>query len=278
MRKADPFLARTFNGFLRPGKVNILGFELAGDVEATGKDVTRFNPGDSVFASCGLGFGAYAEYKCLPEDGVIARKPENMTYIEAAAVPIGAGTALRFLRKANIQRGQRVLINGASGSVGTYAVQLARYFGAEVTGVCSTTNIDMVRSLGADAVIDYKNEDFTRSGQTYDVIFDTVGKITFSHAKRALKPNGIYLAGSSGPREIFQALWTSKFGSKRVIAETDDESSDNLLFLKGLIEAGKLKAVIDRCYPLEEIVEAHRYVESWRKKGNVVITVGGQTT
>ena len=278
LRKADPFLSRMFNGLLRPRKVNILGFELAGDVEAVGRNVTKFKPGDPVFASCGLSFGGYAEYKCLPEEGVIARKPKNMTYIEAAAVPIGAGTALRFLRQAQLQPGQRVLINGASGSVGTYAVQLARHFGADVTGVCSTTNVEMVKSLGADAVVDYQQEDFTRSGQTYDVIFDTVGKTTFSHARSALKPNGIYLAGSSGPRELFQAMWVSKFGIRKMIAETDGESSDNLLFLKALIEDGKLKAVIDRCYPLEEIVEAHRYVETWRKKGNVVITVGEKTT
>jgi len=271
------------NGFLKPKK-SILGFYLAGEVEAVGKDVKRFKKGDQVYGNTGLGLlGTYAEYICMPEDGALAIKPANITYAEAAALPNGALTALPFLRdKGNIQSGQKVLINGASGAVGTIAVQLAKYFGADVTGVCSTTNLEMVKSLGADKVIDYTKEDFTKNGQTYDIIFDTVGKSPFSSCKGSLTENGIYLTTVPSPAIMLQMLWTSMTGGKKVgIAATglrpSNEKTKELIFLNGLIEAGKIKAVIDRSYPLEQIAEAHKYVEAGHKKGNVVITISHNT-
>ena len=265
---------RIFIGLTKPKKgKNILGMECAGKVEAVGKDVTRFKTGDPVFALTGFSFGAYAEYKCVPSTSALALKPANMTYEEAVAVPVGGLNALHFLRKGNIQRGQKVLIYGSTGSIGTFAVQLARYFGAEVTAVCSTTNLDWVKSLGADKVIDYTKEDFSKNGETYDVIFETVGKSSFSRGIKSLKKNGFYLLANPGLSQTLRGLWTSITSSKKVVIALASYRAEDLIFLKELIEEGKIKSVIDRRYPLEQTVEAHRYVEKGHKKGNVVITL-----
>lgn len=276
--KEDPDMRDSpgFNGFLKP-RHSILGQELAGIIESIGKDVTRFKPGDQVFGFDM--FGAYAEYKCMPENGALALKPTNLSYEEAASIPNGALTALPFLRdKGNVQSGQRVLIYGASGSVGAAAVQLAKFYEADVTGVCSTANLEWVKSLGADQVIDYTQENFTQNGKTYDIIFDTVGKCPFSVCKGSLTAEGIYLSTVPTPTSMFQTLWSAKRGGKKVkfIAAGLRPASGkikDLAFLTELIEAGKIKPAIDRVYPLEQMAEAHRYVEQGHKKGNVVITV-----
>jgi len=252
---------------------HILGSEFAGDVEAVGKSVMRFKPGDQVFGYLGQSMGAYAEYFCMSENGVVAIKPANMTYEEAAVVPYGAIMALSLLRKADLQSGQKVLINGASGGIGSAAVQIARNLGAEVTGVCGTLRLDFVKSLGAAKVIDYTKEDFTQNGETYDLIFDILGKSSFSRCQNSLKQNGRYLLASFKMKQLLQMLWTSMFGSKRVICAVAPGSVEDLNSVKELIEAGKIKAVIDRCSPMEQAAEAHRYVEEGYKKGNVVITM-----
>jgi len=276
--KEDPDMRASpgFNGFLKP-RNPILGQELAGEIESIGKEVTRFKPGDQVFGFDM--FGAYAEYKCMPENGALAIKPVNLSYEEAASIPNGALTALPFLRdKGNIQSGQTVLIYGASGSVGTAAVQLAKYYGAGVMGVCSTANLEWVKSLGADQVIDYTQEDFTENGKTYDIVFDTVGKCSFSKCKDSLMDEGIFLTTVPTPMGILSAILPANRGGKKVRfmaagLRPASEKIKDLVFLTELIEAGKIKPVIDRCYPLEQMAEAHRYVEKGHKKGNVVITV-----
>ena len=268
-----PFLARILAGLLKP-KNNVLGIDVAGRVEAVGSGVTEFQVGDQVFGRPDPALGAHAEYICIPEDGVLTSKPANMTWEEAASIPLAGNTALYFIRDlGNIQAGGKVLINGASGGIGTFAVQLAKYYGAEVTGVCSITNVEMVKSLGADKVIDYTKEDFTKTGQAYDVIFDAVGKISFSRCKNSLKKKGIYLTTLPTMAIILQTLWTSMIGGKKVKFGDALGKVENLIFLKELTEVGKIRAVIDRRYPLEQTAEAFRYVEKGHKKGNVVIIV-----
>jgi NADPH:quinone reductase-like Zn-dependent oxidoreductase len=257
MRKADPFFVRFFNGLFRPKKVKILGFEVSGEVETVGKDVKKFKVGDEVFGFTGFNFGGYAEYICLSvngkeKNGMVAIKPSNLTHKEAAAVPVGAITSLGFLRKGNIRRGQHVLVYGASGSVGTYTVQLAKYYGADVTGVCSTPNLELVKSIGADKVIDYTKEDLTKTGQTYDIVFDAVGKMSSAMGKRLLNKKGVFMSVMSSP----------------------SSKSDDMAFLKKLIEEEHIRPVIDRTYSLEQVAEAHQYADKGHKKGNVVITIG----
>ena len=273
------FFARLTMGFGKPKKP-VLGMEFSGEVESVGKDVTLFKKGDQVFGTpTGLDMGTYAEYMCSPEkppskksafgSNVVAIKPSNMSFNEASAVPVGGLTALHFLRKGKIERGQKVLIYGASGSVGTYAVQLAKHFGAEVTGVCSTTNLEMVKSLGADKVIDYTQEDFSKRAETYDIVFDTVGKSSYSDVKKSLKKKGFYLQAVMKLGQMIRSIGSSI----KVVGGVATEKTEDLIFLKELIEAGKLKAVIDKHYPFDKIVEAHRYVDQRHKKGNVVITL-----
>ena len=266
-------LPRLMFGLRKPRK-QILGLNMAGEVETVGDNVTLYRKGDQVFGSTGSVFGAYAEYVCLPEDAVLAIKPSKATYEEACTYAFGAQTALHFLRNlGRITSGQKVLVHGASGSVGTFAVQLAKNFGAHVTGVCSTSNLDLVRSLGADSAIDYTREDFTQNREVYDAILDVTGKIPFSRLKGSLTENGVFLAVEAGVPEFAQVLWRSILGGKKVKAGVGLANKKDLLFFKELMEAGKIKAVIDKVYPLEKAVDAHRHVDSGHKKGNVVITV-----
>jgi NADPH:quinone reductase-like Zn-dependent oxidoreductase len=283
LRKADPFFTRIMTGLWRPTKIQILGADFAGKVESVGKAVTRFKEGDQVFGSTGFKFGAHAEYVCLPEDGLLTIKPVNMTFEEAAAVLFGGFSALHFLRKAKIRAGQKVLIYGASGSVGVFAVQLAKHFGADVTAVCSTANLELVKSLGADEVVDYTREDFSRAGQVYDIVFDTVGKSGFSRSLKSLKRGGFYvLVGGSGRLSsilevILRGMWVSLRGDAKVISGVAHATAEDQAFLKGLIEAGQLRTVIEKRYSLDEIAEAHRHAEAGHKKGHVVIVLK-QTT
>lgn len=266
-------VSRLAFGINKPRKP-VLGVEVAGEVMAVGKDVTAFKVGDAIFGLDGSQMGAYAEYKTIKASAGVTTKPESLSYEEAAAIPNGALTALTFLKHmADIQPGQSILIIGASGSIGTAAVQLAKHFGADVTGVCSGRNVDLVQSLGADRVIDYTQTDYTRSGDTYNIVFDTVGKSSFAACRRILKPGGQYLAAAGGIREFGQMLRTSLFGGKKVKAGSSSEAQKDLIIIKQLVEAGALKPHIDRTYPLDQIVEAHRYVDSGHKRGNVAITV-----
>jgi len=262
---------RIYMGLIRPTRAPILGQELAGEIEDVGKDVNLFKKGDQIFAATGVVFGAYAEYTCLPSTCGMAIKPANMTYEQAAAVPTGGLNALHYLRRANIQPGEKVLINGACGNIGSFAVQLAKYFGAEVTGVDSTEKLDMLRSMGADHVIDYTQEDYTKSGKTYDIILDVIANSSFSRSIKSLKQNGRYLLVNPRVLSMIRGLWTSMTSSKQVIFEFSNYKTEDLVFLKELIEAGMIKSIIDKRYPLEQTAEAHRYVDQGCNKGNVVI-------
>ena len=272
LRKADPFAVRFIFGLIKP-KVNILGSVFSGEVESMGKDVKKFKVGDFVFGHTDMRFGAYAEYKSFPEDGSIALKPADITHAEAAAIPFGGVAALHFIKKANILPGQKVLIVGASGAVGSAAVQIAKSFGADVTGVCSTANIALVKSLGADKVIDYTKDDFTNNGEIYNVIFDTVKAISVSRSVKSLSKNGIMILSAAGMSEMMQGLWISKTSNKNVLTGVISHTEADILFLKELIEAGKFKPVIDRTYQLEQIAEAHAYVEKGHKRGNIIINI-----
>jgi NADPH:quinone reductase-like Zn-dependent oxidoreductase len=274
MRKADPFMVRLMTGIRRPKKFNILGFDLSGVVESVGDDVTKFKVDDAVFGGAGENLGAYAEYICLSEDAQLTTKPENLSFAEAAAVPVGGDTALFFMKhQGNVRSGQRVLIYGASGSVGSYAVQIAKHFGAEVTSVCSTSNLDWVKELGSDHVVDYTKQDFTEMGEIYDVIFDAVGKTSISKSMKALKEGGIFLDAFGLIRRGIQSTLATMRNSKKVLGGSGTELPEDLVYLKELLDAGTIKPVIDKIYPMEEIIKAHRYVDTGRKKGNVVIAI-----
>jgi len=267
------FFARIMFGFKKP-RIKILGIDLAGEIEAIGKNVKLFKAGDHVFGSPGTKFGGHAEYVCVPENGALAIKPADLSWEKAAAISLAGNTALFFIRDlAKIQAGQKILIHGASGAIGTYAVQLAKYYGAEVTGVCSTANAEMVKSLGADKVIDYTIEDFTKSNEKYDFVFNVVGKTTFSQCKGILKPKGIYLDNMMEVKDFLKVLWTSIVGGKKIKGGVSTERAENLKFFIELIDSGMLRPVIDRIFPLERTAEAFQYVEQGHKKGNVIITM-----
>jgi 2-desacetyl-2-hydroxyethyl bacteriochlorophyllide A dehydrogenase len=272
LRKADPFAARFIFGLINP-KINILGSVFSGEIESVGKNVKQFKTGDLIFGHTDMSFGAYAEYICLPENASIALKPAHISHNEAASIPFGAVTALHFIKKAKITPGQKVLVVGASGAVGSAAVQLAKSFGATVTGVCSTTNVALVKSIGADHVIDYTQEDFTQHGEMYDVIFDTVKAISVSRSLKSLNKNGTMILSAAGMSEMLQGLWIPMTSSRKVLTGVISHTAADIIFIKELIEAGKYKPVLDKTYPLEQIAEAHAYVEKGHKKGNVAIEV-----
>ena len=272
LRKADPFAVRFFFGLLKP-KINILGSVFSGEVESVGKEVKLFKAGDQVFGHTDMRFGAYAEFICLPEDGSLALKPANISHNEAATIPFGGVTALYFIKKAKIKENQKVLVIGASGAVGSAAVQLAKSYGAIVTGVCSTANIDLVKSIGADKVIDYTKEDFTQNGEIYDLIFDAVNTVSVTRTLKSLTKNGTMILSAAGMPEMLQGLWVNISGSRKVLTGVISHKAEDIIYLKGLIEAQRYKPVVDRSYPLHQMAEAHVYVEKGHKKGNVAIEV-----
>lgn len=272
LRKADPFAVRFIFGLMKP-KINILGSVFSGEIESVGEDVKHFKVGDSVFGHTDMSFGAYAEYICLTENTSIALKPASISHKEAAVIPFGGVAALHFIKKAVIKPGQKVLVVGASGAVGSAAVQLAKSFGAHVTGVCSTTNIALVKSIGADKVIDYTKEDFAKNGETYDVIFDAVKAISVSRSLKSLAKNGIMILSAAGVSEMLQGLWLSMTSTRKIMTGVISHAATDIVFLKELIEADKFKPIIDKTYPLEQIAEAHDYVEKGHKRGNVAIEV-----
>ncbi len=272
LRKADPFAVRFLFGLMKP-RIQILGSVFSGIVEKVGKDVKRFRPGDEVFGHTDMRFGAYGEYVVVPESGSLALKPARLSYVEAAVIPFGGVTALHFLKKISIKPGQKVLINGASGAVGSAAVQLAKYFGSRVTGICSTANVDMVKSLGADHVIDYTHDDYTKAGETYDVVFDTVNKLPFSTGLQLLTKDGLMILSSAEMPEMLHGFWTSITSTRKVLTGVISHSAEDIDFLKKLVEMDSFKPVLDRTYALEKITEAHAYVERGHKKGNVGIVM-----
>lgn len=276
LRRADPFVIKLIFGFSKPRKP-IPGIVVAGEIETVGNSVSRFKTGDQVFGSTGMAFGAHAEYVAIPEDAVLARKAENISYEEAAAIPFGGTAAMHFLRLANIRAGQKVLVYGASGALGTLGIQLAKNFGAEVTAVCSAANFELVKSLGADKVIDYTKEDFTKNREYFDVVFDTLGKISLGKTLKSVKKGGQVLLASGGLGTMITGMFRSAFGKKKIVSGVIKETSADMNYFRQLIEEGKLKAVIDRIYTLKQISDAHAYVDKGHKKGNVIITINHNT-